>query len=134
VLLKRKVVVKSIVTEGLKKELLGKLEELIKLSEKRLSDISSEEKKFLLRAPTLEPSYIQFVKNKINEEKAQEENIKAQLLNEKERVKNLKEGEFYIHGIVEGFVEIKEGDDYWKKLEEGEIILKDGKVIEIKNE
>lgn len=45
-LLKRKVVVKSIVTEGLKKELLEKLEELIKLSEKRLSDISSEEKSF----------------------------------------------------------------------------------------
>lgn len=133
-LIKRQVLVKSFVTEDLKRDLIERFNKLIELSEKRISEIVSEEKKLLLTAPTLEPAYLQAVKNKIKEQKEEEERIKENLIKERENIKLLKDGEFYLHGVVEGFVEIKEGDDFWKKIQETEIILKDGKVVEIKNE
>lgn len=133
-LIKRQVLVKSFVTEDLKRDLIERFNKLIELSEKRISEIVSEEKKLLLTAPTLEPAYLQAVKNKIKEQKEEEERIKENLIKERENIKLLKDGEFYLHGIVEGFVDVKEGDDFWKKIQETEIILKDGKVLEIKNE
>ncbi|MCX8094657.1 MAG: YlqD family protein [Caldisericia bacterium] len=133
-LIKRQVLVKSFVTEDLKKDLIERFNKLIELSEKRISEIVSEEKKLLLTAPTLEPTYLQAVKNKIKEQKEEEERIKENLIRERENIKLLKDGEFYLHGIVEGFVDVKEGDDFWKKIQETEIILRDGKVVEIKNE
>ncbi|MBC7194543.1 MAG: hypothetical protein H5U37_02685 [Caldisericia bacterium] len=133
-LIKRQVIVKSFITEDLKKDLIERFNKLIELSEKRLSEIVSEEKKLLLTAPTLEPQYLQAVKSKIKEQREEEERIKENLIKERDNIKLLKEGEFYIHGAVEGYVDLKEGDDFWKKLQEAEIILKDGKVIEIKNE
>lgn len=133
-LIKRQVLVKSFVTEDLKKDLIEKFNKLIELSEKRISEIVSEEKKLLLTAPTLEPAYLQAVKNKIKEQKEEEERIKENLIKERDNVKLLKDGEFYLHGVVEGFVEVNVGDDFWKKIQETEIILKDGKVVEIKNE
>lgn len=133
-LIKRQVLVKSFVTEDLKKDLIERFNKLIELSEKRISEIVSEEKKLLLTAPTLEPAYLQAVKNKIKEQKEEEERIKENLVKERENIKLLKDGEFYLHGVVEGFVDVKEGDDFWKKIQETEIILRDGKVVEIKNE
>lgn len=133
-LIKRQVLVKSFVTEDLKKDLIERFNKLIELSEKRISEIVSEEKKLLLTAPTLEPAYLQAVKNKIKEQKEEEERIKENLIKERENIKLLKDGEFYLHGVVEGFVDVKEGDDFWKKIQETEIILRDGKVVEIKNE
>lgn len=133
-LIKRQVLVKSFVTEYLKKDLIERFNKLIELSEKRISEIVSEEKKLLLTAPTLEPAYLQAVKNKIKEQKEEEERIKENLIKERENIKLLKDGEFYLHGVVEGFVDVKEGDDFWKKIQETEIILRDGKVVEIKNE
>lgn len=133
-LIKRQVLVKSLVTEDLKKDLIERFNKLIELSEKRISEILSEEKKLLLTAPTLEPAYLQAVKNKIKEQKEEEERIKENLIKERENIKLLKDGEFYLHGVVEGFVDVKEGDDFWKKIQETEIILRDGKVVEIKNE
>lgn len=133
-LIKRQVLVKSFVTEDLKKDLIERFNKLIELSEKRISEIVSEEKKLLLTAPTLEPAYLQAVKNKIKEQKEEEERIKENLIKERENIKLLKDGEFYLHGVVEGFVEVNVGDDFWKKIQETEIILKDGKVVEIKNE
>lgn len=133
-LIKRQVLVKSFVTEDLKKDLIERFNKLIELSEKRISEIVSEEKKLLLTAPTIEPAYLQAVKNKIKEQKEEEEKIKENLIKERENIKLLKDGEFYLHGVVEGFVDVKEGDDFWKKIQETEIILRDGKVVEIKNE
>lgn len=133
-LIKRQVLVKSFVTEDLKKDLIERFNKLIELSEKRISEIVSEEKKLLLTAPTLEPAYLQAVKNKIKEQKEEEERIKENLIKERENIKLLKDGELYLHGVVEGFVDVKEGDDFWKKIQETEIILRDGKVVEIKNE
>ncbi len=133
-LIKRQVLVKSFVTEDLKRDLIERFNKLIELSEKRISEIVSEEKKLLLTAPTIEPAYLQAVKNKIKEQKEEEERIKENLIKERENIKLLKDGEFYLHGVVEGFVDVKEGDDFWKKIQETEIILRDGKVVEIKNE
>jgi SMC interacting uncharacterized protein involved in chromosome segregation len=134
VLIKRQVLVKSFVTEDLKKDLIERFNKLIELSEKRISEIVSEEKKLLLTAPTLEPAYLQAVKNKIKEQKEEEERIKENLIKERENIKLLKDGEFYLHGVVEGFVDVNIGDDFWKKIQETEIILRDGKVVEIRNE
>ncbi|MDI6861233.1 MAG: YlqD family protein [Caldisericia bacterium] len=133
-LIKRQVLVKSFVTEDLKKDLIERFNKLIELSEKRISEIVSEEKKLLLTAPTLEPAYLQAVKNKIKEQKEEEERIKENLIKERENIKLLKDGEFYLHGVVEGFVDVNIGDDFWKKIQETEIILRDGKVVEIRNE
>lgn len=133
-LIKRQILVKSLVTEILKKDLIEKFNKLIELSEKRLNEIVSEEKKFLLTAPTLEPNYIQAIKSRLKEQKDEEEKVKEGLVKERENIKNLKEGDVYIHGYVDSFVDLKEGDDFWQKLEKAEIILKDGKILEIKNE
>ncbi|MGB9750590.1 MAG: YlqD family protein [Caldisericia bacterium] len=133
-LIKRQILVKSLVTETLKKDLIEKFNKLIELSEKRLNEIVSEEKKFLLTAPTLEPNYIQAIKGRLKEQKDEEERVKEGLTRERENVKNLKDGELYIHGYVDSFVDLKEGDDFWQKLEKAEIVLKDGKILEIKNE
>jgi len=133
-LIKRQILVKSLVTETLKKDLIEKFNKLIEISEKRLNEIVSEEKKFLLTAPTLEPNYIQAIKGRLKEQKDEEERVKEGLTRERENVKNLKDGELYIHGYVDSFVDLKEGDDFWQKLEKTEIVLKDGKILEIKNE
>ncbi|HRT36819.1 MAG TPA: YlqD family protein [Caldisericia bacterium] len=133
-LIKRQVLIKSIVTEALKKDLIEKFNKLIDLSEKRLNEINSEEKKFLLTAPSLEPNYLQAIRGRLKEQKEEEERVKESLIRERENIKNLKEGEIYLHGYVDSFVDFKEGDDFFKKLEKAEITLKDSKIIEIKNE
>lgn len=132
-LIKRQVLIKSLVTESLKKDLIEKFNKLIELSEKRLSEIVSEEKKFLLTAPTLEPNYIQAIRSRLKEQKEEEERVKESLVKERDNIKNLKDGDLYTHGYIEGYVDVNEGDDFFKKLEKAEIILKDGKILEIKN-
>lgn len=132
-LIKRQVLIKSLVTEDLKKDLIEKFNKLIETSEKRLNEIQSEEKKFLLTAPTLEPTYIQAIKGRLKEQKEEEEKLKESLIRERENIKNLKEGELYIHGYIDSFVDVKEGENFWQKIEKAEIILKDGNIVEIKN-
>jgi len=129
----RKVVIKSIVTDELKRQLdlqlknaknntddsIKALEKQKKALEKKINNSSD-----LAQQQTLMGMQAELNKN-------------VRYLNEldmkKKEYDSLKNGQEFMQGIIDSPVDLKLGDSFFEKLSKAEIILHDGEIVEIRN-
>lgn len=131
--LKRVVMVKAIVTEAFKDNLIKELDRAVKNIEMQESQIEAQGKSYLedLKKKGLMQKAVTF-KNQIEEEKSRQAAAKADLMLKIEEAKRLTIGSEFVQGPLEGPVDVSVGDNLYKKVGGAEILVKDGIIQEIR--
>src|SRR3989339_517891 len=131
--LKRVVMVKAIVTEAFKQNLVKELERAIGNIDNQLSQVAERGKAYLqdLKQKGLNQKAAAF-KHQVEEERNKQSAAKADLLMKIEEAKKLELGSEFVQGPLEGPVNVELGDNLYKKVGGAEILVKDGVVQEIR--
>lgn len=132
--LKRIVMVKAVVTEAFKDNLIKELERAIKNMDMQASQIENQSKTYLedLKKKGMMQQMTTF-RNQLNDERARMTASKNDLLMKIEEAKKLVLGTEFIQGPLEGPVVVKAGDNLYRKVGAAEILVKDGVIMEIRN-
>lgn len=131
--LKRVVMVKAIVTENFKQNLVRELERAVNNLDTQASQMAERSKSYLesLKKKGLMQKAAAF-KHQVEDEKARQAAAKSDLLMKIEEAKKLQLGTEFVQGPLEGPVTVRVGDNLYKKIGGAEIIVKDGIVQEIR--
>ncbi|MDD5091984.1 MAG: YlqD family protein [Candidatus Wallbacteria bacterium] len=127
----RKVLVKSIVTDELKRQLKMQMDnamrnvtEILKNAEKQRKDITRPG-----TAGPAEQQALYSIDTEIGKLKRQLEELRQK----QDEYAELKMGSEFMQGVVDSPCEMNVGDSFFERLSQAEIVLKDGEVVEIKN-
>jgi hypothetical protein len=132
--LKRIVMVKAIVTEAFKQNLIKELERAVANLESQITQMETQSKNYLeeLKKKGLMQKAAAF-KHQLEEERARQAAAKSDLMMKIEEAKRLQLGTEFVQGPLEGPVTVSVGDNLYKKVGGAEIVVKDGIVQEIRN-
>ncbi len=131
-ILKQSVLVKAIITEDFRKELISKLKAAAKEIDLSIEQLEAQGQRYLLGIDRQNIQQMLAVRQEVEEEKKKQELLKTQLSEKVKEVEGLALGSEYPQGSLEGFVEIKVGDDLTQKIARQEIIIRDGIIVEIR--
>ncbi len=131
--LKRIVMVKAVVTEAFKDNLVRELERTVANMDMQLSQMENQSKSYMedLKKKGMLQQVTQF-KNQLANEKARIQAQKQDLLNKIQEARGLVLGSEFVQGPLEGPVDVGVGDNLYKKVGAAEILVKDGVITEIK--
>ena len=131
--LKRVVMVKAIVTEEFKNNLLRELERAVHNIDTQAAQMDTQGKAYLddLKKKGLMQKAAAF-KHQIDEERSRQAASKSDLTMKIEEAKRLQLGSEFVQGPLEGPVKVGVGDNLYKKVGGSEIIVKDGIIQEIR--
>lgn len=131
--LKRVVMVKAIVTEAFKDNLIKELDRAVKNMDLQVSQMDAQSKNFMEDLKKKgQIAQLTNLKKQIDDEKARVAAAKGDLLLKIEEAKKLVLGTEFVQGPLEGPVSVALGDNLYKKVGAAEIIVKDGIVQEIR--
>lgn len=131
-ILKQSVLVKAIITEEFRKELIAKLRAAAKEIDLSVEQLEAQGQRYLLGIDRQNIQQMLAIRQEIEEEKKKQELLKTQLNEKVKEVESLPLGSEYPQGSLEGFVEVKVGDDLTQKIARQEIIIRDGIIVEIR--
>ena len=131
--LKRVVMVKAIVTESFKDNLVKELERAINNLEGQSTQMEEKSKDYMenLRKKGL-INQLNAFKRQMMEEKERQAAARSDLRMKIEEAKTLTLGSEFVQGPLEGPVSVKIGDNLYKKVGAAEMIVKDGIIQEIR--
>jgi hypothetical protein len=132
--LKRVVMVKAVVTEAFKDNLMKELERAVKNLDTQAQQMDFQAKSYMddLKKKGMISQMTAF-KHQLDEEKGRQAAAKADLQAKIEEAKKLVLNTEFIQGPLEGPITVKSGDNLYKKIGAAEILVKDGVVQEIRN-
>jgi len=132
--LKRVVMVKAVVTEAFKDNLIKELERAIKNLDTQAQQMDFQAKTYMedLKKKGMVSQMTAF-KHQLDEEKGRQASARADLQAKIEEAKKLVLNTEFIQGPLEGPVNVKTGDNLYKKIGAAEILVKDGVIQEIRN-
>ena len=131
--LKRVVMVKAIVTEPFKQNLVKELERAATNIESQISQMEERGKNYLedLKKKGLMQKAAAF-RHQIDDEKSRQSAARTDLLLKIEEAKTLQLGTEFVQGPLEGPVTVKMGENLYKKVGGAEVVVKDGIIQEIR--
>lgn len=131
--LKRVVMVKAIVTEAFKDNLVKELERAVNNLDGQLAQMEDRGRAYLenLKKKGLMQKATSF-KHQLDDEKSKQAAAKTDLMMKIEEAKKLQLNSEFVQGPLEGPVTVGLGDNLYKKVGGAEIIVKDGVVQEIR--
>ncbi len=132
VTIKRDVILRAIVTEGLKEELDNEFEEAIEQVDQRLTQLDVGARQYVSELQKSDIQQAMAVRQQIEAEKRRFRQAKDQIIQRQRQVAELEEGTEIIRGTVESDVEISVGDNLQTALRGVEIVVKDDEVVEIR--
>jgi len=132
--LKRVVMVKAIVTQAFKDNLVKELDRALKNLDTQGQQMELHSKTYLedLKKKGMISQMTAF-KHQLEEENGRQAAAKADLQSKIEEAKKLVLNTEFIQGPLEGPVTVKLNDNLYKKIGAAEIVVKDGIIQEIRN-
>lgn len=131
--LKQNVIVKVIVTERFKNEFKDDISRQINEAESKARDLKASLGRLVIESAGIQnPTYVESLKARIEEERMIQEALAAQLKEKLKEVENLPIDSVYPYMVVEGQADVNVGDNLLNKISATEITIKDGIVVEIK--
>jgi hypothetical protein len=132
--LKRVVMVKAVVTDAFKDNLVKELERAVKNLDTQVQQMDFQAKSHMedLKKKGMISQMTSF-KKQLEDEKGRQAAEKADLQMKIEEAKKLVLNSEFIQGPLEGPVTVKAGDNLYKKIGAAEILVKDGLIQEIRN-
>jgi hypothetical protein len=131
--LKRVVMVKAMVTQAFKDNLVKELERAISNLDSQANQMTERSKAYFedLKKKGLMQKAAAF-KQQLEEERGRQAAAKSDLMMKIEEAKKLQLGSEFVQGPLEGPVTVSVGDNLYKKVGGAEIIVKDGVIQEIR--
>ena len=125
--------VKAIVTEAFKQNLVKELERAVANLDAQTNQMEMQSKNYLedLKKKGLMQKAAAF-KHQLDDERSRQAAAKSDLLMKIEESKRLQLNTEFVQGPLEGPVNVSMGDNLYKKVGGAEIIVKDGIVQEIR--
>ena len=120
--IKRKVAIKSLVTNEFKKRMVFDLNQAITGIQASISKMDE-----ILLSDHISSDYKQQLEQKKRRSELSIEELKLKI----DTIKKLEVGSLFTQGAVDGFVTIKKGDNLFDKLGSMDVVLKDGIIQEI---
>lgn len=132
VIVKRNVILRSIVTDKLKQELDEELQHGIDEIDQRIQQIDFRTQPYITDLQRTNIQQAMAIRKQVEAEKTKQQQLREQLRQRKEQIQALQNGDEVIRGSLESQVEIEEGDNLTEVLAGVEIITKDDVVVEIR--
>ena len=132
VTIRRDVVLRSIVTDDLKLQIGTELQQAADQIDQRIEQIDFQTKAYLLELQRTDLQQAMAVRKQIETEKKKQTDTRDSLLERKQQLEVLDNGDEIVRGTVESFVEISEGDNLAQLIAGTEIVTKDDIVVEIR--
>ena len=129
---KRNVVLRSIVTDGLKAQVGRELQQAADEVSERLQQLDASTRAYITDLQRADLQRAMAVRKQIEAEKQKQVELRDALLERKAQVQELQNGTEVIRGTLESFVEVNVGDDLALLLGGTEILTKDDQVLEIR--
>ncbi len=131
--LKRVVMVKAIVTEAFKDNLVKELDRAAKNLDMQLNQMEAQSRTYLEELKKKgQIAQIATFKKQLDDEKSRVSAAKADLMMKTEDAKKLVLGTEFIQGPLEGPVNVGVGDNLYKMVGGSEVVVKDGIIQEIR--
>ena len=132
VVIKRSVILRSVVTEQLKEQLNEELQNNIDEIDQQIQQIDFRTQPYITELQRSNIQQAMAVRQQVNQEKEKQRSMREALLERMKQVEELKLDEEVIRGALESQVEVEEGDNLAEILGGREIVTKDDVVIEIR--
>jgi seryl-tRNA synthetase len=132
VTIKRNILLKAIVTETLREEVAGELQEAADQIAQRIQELDAAGRRYITDLQRTDLQRAMALRQQVEAEKKKQEEVRERLLERKEQVSQWKDGDEVVRGTIEGTVEVKEGDNLAVLLGGTELVVKDDIVTRIR--
>ncbi len=132
VIIKRNVILRSIVTDKLKEQLHNELQQAIDEIDQRIRQIDFRTQPYITELQRSNIQQAMAVRQQIEQEKERQRAAREALLERVKQVEELKVGDEVVRGTLESEVEVNEGDNIAEVMGGQEIVTKDDVVVEIR--
>jgi ABC-type nickel/cobalt efflux system permease component RcnA len=132
-ILKRQIVLKAVVTEKLKEELIQGVEEAMGRVEQSQEELERQSRRLMLELQRTDLNRAMAYRQQLDAEKRKHEEVKTALQDQLQEYQNLQLGDEFTRGTLEGDVEVKVGDNIEEKLGFAEILVEDDLVKELRD-
>lgn len=132
VMIKRNVVLRSIVTENLRRDLGQQLQAAAEEMDRRMSEMDAQTRAYITDLQRNNLQQAMAVRKQIEAEKKRQQDMRDAMLERKAAVEELEDGTEVTRGTLESFVEVKVGDNLRAILGGVQIVTRDDEVIEIR--
>ena len=132
VTIKRDIILRAIVTEGLKEQLDDEFGEAIAQVDGRITQLDIGARQYVTELQRTDIQQAMAVRQQIEAEKRRYRQVKDELIQRQRAVRELELGTEVIRGTVESHAEIAIGDNLQTALRGVEVVVKDDEVVEIR--
>ena len=132
VTIKRDVILRAIVTTGLKEQLDDEFAEAIEQIDQRITQLDIGARQYVTELQRTDIQQAMAVRQQIEAEKRRFRQGKDELIQRQRQVAALEEGTEIIRGTIESFAEISVGDNIQTARRGIEIVVRDDEVVEIR--
>ena len=128
---KRPVLIKNVVTENFKNQMIEELSNAIRQIDIRLEQTEFRGRRMIADIGKKDPRKLSGLQEELKQESEKQRQLKEELEYKLAEIEKLQVGEVFVSGIYDSPVKIEVGDKIMEKLSQAEIIVKDGVVIQI---
>lgn len=131
-ILHRQVILKALVTEDLKAQLIAEAEEAVQRVSDATEELEKQSRRVMLELQRTDLQRAMAFRQQLETEKKKHEEAHQQLSAQLEEYQNLELGSELVRGTVDGQVELAIGDNLFQKMGEAEIVVEDGVIKEFR--
>ena len=132
-ILKRQILLKAVVTDNLKEQLVQDVQDAIQRVEEAQDELERQSRRMMLELQRTDLNRAMAYRQQLEAEKRKHDEVKAALQEQLQQYNGLTLGEEFERGALEGDVQIQVGDNIEEKLGQAEILVEDGIVKEIRD-
>ena len=131
--LKRRILLKAVVTERLKNQLVEDTQESIQRIEQSQDELERQSRRLMLELQRTDLNRAMAFRQQLEAEKRKQDDVKAELQEQLAAYQELPLGEEIARGTLEGDIQIAVGDNIVERLGQAEILVQDDVVKEIRD-
>lgn len=132
-ILKRQILLKAVVTERLKEQLIQDVQDAIQRVEESQEELDRQSRRLMLELQRTDMNRAMAFRQQLEAEKRKQDDVKAELQEQLTAYQGLELGEEIARGTLEGDVEVGVGDNLVEKLGQAEILVEDDVVKEVRD-
>ena len=130
---KRQVLLKAVVNDRLKEELIQSVEEAIARVQDEQDELDRQSRRLMLELQRTDMNRAMAFRQQLEAEKRKREDLKAALQEQRAAYEALELGTEFERGSLESDVEVKVGDNIQERLGQAEILVEDDIIKEIRD-
>lgn len=131
-ILKRPVIVKHVVTESFKDQVLDEIQRALEQVDGNLTQLDFQARRMIAELERQDPQRASQAREELRRERQRQETIREELQLKRRQIETLEDGSIFVAGSYDAPVVLEVGQHFGRRMSQAEIIVKDGIIIEIR--